>query len=419
MGPFGFGNLGDAAIQQAMLQHLYQFFPDADVFGFSLNPEDTEKRHGIKCYPIGRVASYGWAGREGAARPWENAQKIAERLRNHSNKLLRYFSHLFFGPLLEIISIIKAKKWLNGMDLFIVSGGGQLDDYWGGPWHHPYSLLLWAVLSKLNGTKFAIVSVGAGPLNSKISQWFDRIALRLADYRSYRDLESRTFIKSIGFDSTKDPVYPDLAQSLLVEQYQKQPIDKRFAGVVGIGPMAYFDPRVWPEKDSQVYLGYLDKLSDFACWLLSHQFAIRLFPGEVVHDFPVIQEFIELLKKKYPKLQDGQLIFEPVETADQLMTQMAQTDVVIASRFHGVLLSQLLLKPVLALSYHQKIDTLMENAGEKDYCLNIKDFDPENTIAKFKHLWEHRETVQQSIEMNVNKFRSALDEQYEYLFRTI
>jgi polysaccharide pyruvyl transferase WcaK-like protein len=61
----------------------------------------------------------------------------------------------------------------------------------------------------------------------------------------------------------------------------------------------------------------------------------------------------------------------------------------------------------------------MENTGEKEYCLNIKDFDPENTTAKFTQLWEHREAVQQSIEKNVNKFRSALDEQYEYLFRTI
>ncbi len=43
-GPFGFGNLGDAAIQEAMLQHVREYLPTAQIYGFSLNPEDTEKR---------------------------------------------------------------------------------------------------------------------------------------------------------------------------------------------------------------------------------------------------------------------------------------------------------------------------------------------------------------------------------------
>ena len=55
LGPFGYGNLGDAAIQQSMIQHIYKFCPDAEIIGFSMNPRDTEARHNIKTFPLTRV----------------------------------------------------------------------------------------------------------------------------------------------------------------------------------------------------------------------------------------------------------------------------------------------------------------------------------------------------------------------------
>ena len=54
LGPYGFGNLGDAAIQQAMVQHIKQHIPDGQIYGFSLNPEDTFNRHGIQSFLINR-----------------------------------------------------------------------------------------------------------------------------------------------------------------------------------------------------------------------------------------------------------------------------------------------------------------------------------------------------------------------------
>lgn len=38
LGPYGYGNLGDAAIQEAMIQNIRQRFPHAQIVGFSLNP---------------------------------------------------------------------------------------------------------------------------------------------------------------------------------------------------------------------------------------------------------------------------------------------------------------------------------------------------------------------------------------------
>ena len=137
MGPFGYGNLGDAAIQEAMIQHVKQYFPDGDIYGFSLNPQDTEKRHGINSFPISRMD---WGNpQEGEKGLWKRSMGW---LRSHSNPSVRNLERWIQLAPIEFLLIIKAYQSLKGFNYFIVSGGGQLDDYWSsGPWatHTPCS----------------------------------------------------------------------------------------------------------------------------------------------------------------------------------------------------------------------------------------------------------------------------------------
>ena len=59
----GGGNLGDDATQDAVMQNIRDRWPDAVLIGLSMNPADTEKRHGIPSYAIRRQRwSFGYAG---------------------------------------------------------------------------------------------------------------------------------------------------------------------------------------------------------------------------------------------------------------------------------------------------------------------------------------------------------------------
>ena len=49
---FGTGNLGDDATVAAVLQQIRRRWPDVSITGLSLDPSDSEARHGIPCYPI-------------------------------------------------------------------------------------------------------------------------------------------------------------------------------------------------------------------------------------------------------------------------------------------------------------------------------------------------------------------------------
>src|SRR5208337_1496805 len=51
----GLKNLGDEALFAAVIQNVRLRVPDAQIVGFTANPEDTESRHGIPAYPIARL----------------------------------------------------------------------------------------------------------------------------------------------------------------------------------------------------------------------------------------------------------------------------------------------------------------------------------------------------------------------------
>jgi polysaccharide pyruvyl transferase WcaK-like protein len=416
MGPFG-GNLGDAAIQQAMIQNIKKNYFDAEIYGFSLDPKDTEQRHEIPSFAITRLGEreQWWLGKN-PSRFTIILTAFAKKFQATSNPMIRKLGYGSLSLLLEIIAVNRSYQTIKKLDLFVVSGGGQLDDYWWGAKFHPYSLFLWALLAKLGKTNFAIVSVGAGPISAKLSQLFIKYALSVACYRSYRDEDSKKYVARVVGFKKDDSVYPDLAHSLDTTVYSREKIQKQYRGVIGIGPIPYFDPRIWPEKDASVYEAYINKLVSFIIWLTEQNYQIWLFAGEPHSDCYPIQDLKEAIANQNSDVEE-QILTNPVETVDELMSQLALTDLIVSSRFHGVLLAQLSYKPVLALSYHPKIDMLMAEASQTEYCLSIDTFDVDSLKQRFKVMVANRSLLQEQLKQRTQKYQAALDEQYERLFK--
>lgn len=424
MGPFGGGNLGDAAIQKSMIGNLRRLNPQMEVYGFSIKPEDTELRHGIITYPINRAANsidyLWWKGRAKNSLSAKLTNLAIYWQKKLSRSLPQKITLKILTSILEFLAWFRAYKNLKqlNLDLFIVSGGGQLDDYWRGAWGHPFTLLRWCLMAKLSHTPFIIVSVGAAPINQPLSRLFTHITLSLASYRSYRDEDSKRYIEKIVGFKKNDPVYADLAFSLSTESYQKSFHNTRYKGIVGFGPMSYCNPKSsWPEKNERVYRKYLDELSTFAVWLTQQNYALALFPGQTSHDQLAIADFKELLKRK--DVADEQIVERSILTVDELMSQLVDLDFVIASRFHGVLLSLLMNKPLLALSYHRKINMLMANTGQSEYCLPIGNIEVEVMKDKFISISNNRQKIKEQLAIKTQEYQSSLAKQYDYIFRNL
>ena len=310
----------------------------------------------------------------------------------------------------EIIFNLQAFRRVRTLHLVIFSGSGQLADEWSKVDKHPYTILRWSLLAMLVGVPVVFISVGAGPLASRLNRMFVKWALSMAKYRSFRDTESREYMARIGFDRS-DPVVPDLAHSFPdLEKLRDRATDCERL-VVGISPMAYGVPQRWYKQDTAVYDAYLDKLVDFIGWLNENQIEIECFPTAVPSDSYVIEDLRNLFKKKFGiTLNEDQ---SPVMTVSDLLHKISSVDMVVASRFHGVLLPFVLYKPVIAISYHPKDNSLMQDMGQVRYCLDIKNFEVQSLKDCFQSIRNNLDKVRVQIIKRETEYRELLEKQYD------
>jgi len=102
-----------------------------------------------------------------------------------------------------------------------------------------------------------------------------------------------------------------------------------------------------------------------------------------------------------------------------LLPQIAATDMVVATRFHNIILALLLNKPVISISFHHKCTSLMEEMGLSDYWQDINHMDAGRLIEQFRDLEKNADKLKPVIRQKVEQSRKALDEQYSLIFKGI
>src|ERR1700694_472480 len=127
MSPCGWGNLGDAAIVDSLVQGIRRRIPGARIVGFTLNPEDTRARHGVEAHTLlGYSTQPHYSSREASA----GAPRAVGGRRGREGGS-RAVARTVLGPPLragrEARHVGRSLARLRGAKLLVVAGGGQLD----------------------------------------------------------------------------------------------------------------------------------------------------------------------------------------------------------------------------------------------------------------------------------------------------
>ena len=428
----GTKNLGDEALLAAVVQNVRLRVAGAEVIGFTINPEDTRARHGIPCFPIRRTGkvtpsqstvsasvsseiSSGEAPENpGTVDKIKSAIKAIPGLRSLILRL-RNLGQGFLTALHEPKFLLDSYKRLKGVELLLVAGSQQLNDGYGGAWGFPFTLYKWTLLSKLTKTKVAILSVGAGPITSPLSKYFFKRVLNMVSYRSYRDAISSRLMESLGIKGSH-PVFPDLVYSFQLPA--PKPASKNTERVVvGTNPVPFFDGRYWPTPDPARYKEYVGKFATFAEWLDKSGHSVLFFPTQARADVLTINDIRHAMNGSghSPNL----LASQHIETIEDLISEISRADLIVANRYHGILISLMMNKPVLGVAYHEKSRALLAQVGQGDYVLNIADFRPEDLIASFAKLEANAPVIKKQIAEHMAPLRQALAQQYDTVFGLI
>lgn len=396
-GHFDSTNFGNESTLQAILYHLRRFLPDAEVTCISTGPEATVATHHIDAIPVAETFVKSWVPR---------------------NPVTGALRKIFIGLPSEAYRWVRGFMSLWRTDMLIIPGTGLLTDAYGLLSWGPYNLLKWSLIAKACRCKLLFVSIGAGPVYGTLGKYFIKSMLYLADFRSYRDNSSKQYLEDIGFRADSDRVYPDLVFSLPEDVIPQQDTKKSSRPVVGLGVMGNAGKYGVSGPSDTTYLAYLEKLATLVRWLLARKYDVRLLSGDVA-DVHARQELRDLLREQLSVCDEGHIIDQPICSVEDLLSQIVATDIVVATRFHNVLLALLCNKPVISISFHHKCESLMSTMGLSDYCLDIRDWNTDQLIAKFCDLENNADTIKPLIREKAREFREALDEQYECIFNAV
>jgi len=392
-GNFGAGNLGNECTLQAVIEQILQRWPDAQLLCFCTNPQDVQTRHNIAAFPseaVNRIATE----RSGSNVRW--------------GQFTRIFRIIFQRIPLEVVHWIKCLSAVGRSDMLIVAGTGIIADYMCGPLGWPYDIFKLSMLASLCRIKLVFLSVGAGPICHPLSRWFLKRSLAVAHHRSYRDEASKRCLEEIGFNTDCDIVCPDVVFGLL----QANLISGARANkgrIVGLGLKDYgATERLKPEK----FREYLETMAAFVSWLLGRGYDVRLLIGDVRYDGWVIEEFVDLLKRQNIPTGAPRLIAEPAASVKELLRQIGETEAVISPRYHNLVIALIQNKPVIALSDHAKLDSLVTDFGLAQYRVSLAGLSARGLIDKFKQLEDNLEQLIPYIKAGSDKYRRAVDVQY-------
>lgn len=380
-GQFGSGNTGNDGSLEAMLQLLKRTCPGAQLICICSRPEIIDEKFQIDAIPVGQPAS--------------------------DNAFIRLINKVLLQFPRRITGFLGAVSFAQGIDLIIVPGTGILDDFNEDPFGWPFAVLRWSVAAKLAGARFAFISIGAGPVTHPLSRFFVRKASMMAAYRSYRDQVSYDFMKSLDVDAARDSVSADIAFALpTVEDELRNSGDQR----VGLGIMTYKGWKKRAADGAAIYNNYLDKMTEIIDELVLDGRQVRLLTG----DKGDLEAVYDLQKRiRAPNLSN--VIFEPVASLNDLMQQIAKTDIVVASRYHNIVCSLSMGRPAISIGYARKNDALLNDTGLSEFCHHIESFDPKTLLTQIDNMFSRREELVKAVNAGVGVYRERLAKQEEVL----
>lgn len=392
LGHFGRNKFGSDGSLQAALAYLRSRQPDAQIHCICDGEDQVRARLGVPTLPIVPPAP--------------------------DSAWFRFFDRL--TPLLgkAVYDYFCIRRAVNKFDLIAVPGTGVFDDF-GDHWYGaPLTLFLWALGARMAGRPFAFVSVGAGPIRHPVSRWLLKSAARMASYRSYRNRMSKAYMLQLGAGTDDDIVTPDLVFSLPVALPAPEPSANTEAlPIIGIGVMGYPGGKHVDATREAIHRTYIAKITAFAAWLLNQGYRIRIIAGDE-GDAPAIADVVARLTEQFGSLP-AHLAADMAGSLDEVIRQMAETQVVVATRFHGVVCALMAGRPVISVGYAEKNAALLADVGLKDFSQHIETMNVELLKSQFERLLRDRAFYEPKIAERMAQYRAQLEEQNARLLEAV
>lgn len=381
-GILGAGNLGNDASMESILGYLRREHPDAVLDAMSTASARLIEHYGIQTVDL----------------KWRKSDK------RRAKAIVRM-------GLAKSVEWLRIAAWVSRHEVVIVPGAGVLEASLPvRPWQMPCALFVVCVSGKLFRTKVALVSVGANPIDHRVTRWLSNVAARLAFYRSYRDSLSSEAMQQRGLDVSRDRVYTDMVFDL-----PSPPDDPGNPNHVAVGIMSYYgtnDDRRWADD---LHVAYIEKMNRLVLWLLDNGRKVTLITGDSINDEDMAQQLICNIRSSRPELDPELLMADRSTSMQALMQAIQPVGMVIAIRYHNLIAALKLSKPSISIGYSHKHDVLMADVGLSDFCQSANSLDIDHLIEQFTELERRSSELRRTIKERTDAYVDLVQQQFKEL----
>ncbi|MBB3699812.1 polysaccharide pyruvyl transferase family protein [Flammeovirga yaeyamensis] len=269
------------------------------------------------------------------------------------------------------------KKRIKECDAVFLGGGGLLEYYY--PSKQAYRMLLIylcpLMLARIYGKPSYVVGMGVN--SDKIQNSFFRFIYRsiLSSCKLIitRDEKSKNGLIGNGVETniiaSFDPV-------LSLDLPLREPFDsnKKTIGFLlwpyFLWPHFYENAESLPESKRKKHENFVEQLQQ-SIKTLSKEYNIKLL---TFHFSDTIL---------YKELE---MTFEEKASLGTFLKSIAQVDLVVSMRYHGIITSVLNEIPVISIDVQQKMDAIMRNYDLYNYNIKVDDFSKDTLLSKVKHI---------------------------------
>jgi polysaccharide pyruvyl transferase WcaK-like protein len=388
LGMYASANLGDTAIQTAVMLALLRRRPDIEFVGLCTDPVDAVQTFGIRARHLSCESAMLLPPRNGHVQPVPGGDPgiSFERLP---------------APLARCVSAWRIDRQMRELDMLLISGSGQIDDFWGGPWEQPFRLLAWTAAAARQGKPAAVFGVGVDQLLTRLGKVFCKQALQRAQLRVLRDAGSLDALRAMGLQAQTD-VCPDPAFHL---EAPPPPAagGSRFAVISPIARNA------WP-GGSEPYEAYLGALAAAADHLQRQGVEVRFVCSQTRMDPPIVDHVRQRMRGDV-----GATRVMEVKTVDEYLREVGGAQVVVGSRLHAMILALVAGAPVVAVSYARKVQRQLQDFGLADYLLDLRDVQADKLLGRIDAVLREQVSLRAHIRRQATAFRAQLDMRFDRL----
>ena len=194
------------------------------------------------------------------------------------------------------------------------------------------------------------------------------VAARGASYRSYRDELTKSELLRFGVNVQADQVRRDVAFA-----YPNLPVrQRRPDGQPVIVAISVIDLPQSFGGSGDDRTRYVTELTKLTVELRGRGMRVRFVLGDQADDANTREVLAGLGSLGR---SDDDVEYVETRTFDELLAELAEVDVVVASRFHVLVAAALVTRPMVALSHADKDDELLRQLGLTRYLLDAYTFD--------------------------------------------